>query len=36
MQMLQEIVTFLVPFVVGVLAERFLGIVDRVRGLIGR
>lgn len=36
METVQGIMTFLVPFVVGVLAERYAGIVDRVRGLIGR
>lgn len=36
METVQGIMMFLVPFVAGVLAERYVGIVNRVRGLIGR
>ena len=36
MQIVQEIMTFLVPFVVGILVERFVGVFDRAKKLIGR
>lgn len=36
MQIIQEVMTFLVPFIVGMLVDHFTGAIKRLREIIGK